>query len=195
MSDQTLSRRAFLEAGTTLAGAAWLRALAPAAASLAASACGARDGGRNFVILGADEARDFSAIAARIIPTTDTPGATEAGVIHFFDQAFAKEMIGTLPFARDGLRELNESVYVEHFWALDDTDQDQALAAIEGEPFFELMRALTIFGFFAMSKYGGNRDYVAWELIGFDGHRGAWQYPFGDYDAAVHGGPDETDGE
>ena len=31
------------------------------------------------------------------------------------------------------------------------------------------------------------RNHVGWELIGFEGHNGAWEYPFGHYDAAVHG--------
>jgi hypothetical protein len=47
---------------------------------------------------------------------------------------------------------------------------------------------MTIFGFFAMEKYGGNRGHVGWDLIGFEGHHGAWQYPFGYYDAAYHSG-------
>ena len=38
-------------------------------------------------------------------------------------------------------------------------------------------------GFFAMSRYGGNRDNIAWDLIGFEGNHGAWEYPFGYYDA------------
>jgi hypothetical protein len=47
---------------------------------------------------------------------------------------------------------------------------------------------MTILGFFAMSSYGGNRDHVGWDLIGFEGH-GAWTAPFGYYDqeANAHG--------
>ena len=52
---------------------------------------------------------------------------------------------------------------------------------------------MTVFGFFAMSSYGGNKDHIGWDLIGFKGHHGAWEYPFGYYDAAVHGG--SYDGE
>ena len=58
---------------------------------------------------------------------------------------------------------------------------------------FNLMWAMTIFGFFSMEKYGGNRDQVGWELIGFEGGHGPWQYPFGYYDAQVHG--ETHDGE
>jgi gluconate 2-dehydrogenase gamma chain len=150
------------------------------------------------VILGPDEARDFAAIAARIIPTTDTPGATEAGVIHFIDKAFAAEMSGQLDFARAGLAELNDALVSQYTDAaqigdLREDEQDAFLQTRETTGFFNLMWAMTIFGFFSMEKYGGNRDQVGWELIGFEGGHGPWQYPFGYYDAQVHG--ETHDGE
>lgn len=185
MRDDRLSRRGFLRSSTVLGGAALLRLSAPALGGLAQAACSAAERDAAFVVLAADEAADFAAIAARIIPTTDTPGATEAAVVHFFDQAFADAMQGSLAFARDGLAELNQRQDGARFAALDDAAQDRALQGIETTPFFELMRVMTIFGFFAMASYGGNRDHVGWRLIGFDGHHGAWQYPFGYYDAAV----------
>ena len=46
---------------------------------------------------------------------------------------------------------------------------------------------MTIYGFFAMSDHGGNADHLSWALIGFEGH-GAWQPPFGYYDAEVSTG-------
>jgi hypothetical protein len=39
-----------------------------------------------------------------------------------------------------------------------------------------------------MSRYGGNREQVGWSLIGFEGHHGAWTYPFGYYDAEASRG-------
>ena len=30
---------------------------------------------------------------------------------------------------------------------------------------------MTIFGFFAMSRYGGNRDEIGWKLLGFEPSR------------------------
>jgi len=188
---ESLSRRNFLHATGTLTGAAYLRMLAPGIAAITQAACSARDEDAAFAILGPDEARDFAAIAARIIPTTDTPGATEAGVIHFIDKAFAAEMGGQLDFARSGLAEFNEALQDEHANAarLDDLGEDQQddfLQTHETTGFFNLMWAMTIFGFFAMEKYGGNRNQVGWELIGFEGAHGPWQYPFGYYDAQEH---------
>ncbi len=177
-----MSRRRFLfSAGAT--SATLLFRLGPAAvAAIAQAACSARQGEQGFVVLGDDAGRDFAAIAARVIPTTDTPGATEAGVVHFFDQAFATEMAGALPWALEELSNLNASLGVR-FVELLPAAQDDALRAIENGRFFELVRLMTLFGFFSMSGYGGNRDHVGWELIGFDGHHGAWSYPFGYYDA------------
>ena len=189
---ESLSRRNFLQSTGTLTGAAYLRMLAPGLAAITQAACSAKDEGAALAILGSDEARDFAAIAARIIPTTDTPGATEAGVIHFIDKAFAAEMSGQLDFARAGLAELNEALGSEHTNAarlgdLSADEQDAFLQARETTGFFNLMWAMTMFGFFSMEKYGGNRDQVGWELIGFEGGHGPWQYPFGYYDAQVHG--------
>ena len=195
---ESLSRRSFLQSTGTLTGTAYLRMLAPGLAAITQAACSAKDEGMAFSILGADEARDFSTIAARIIPTTDTPGATEAGVIHFIDKAFAAEMSGQLEFARAGLAEFNDALGSEHASAaqlgdLSEDEQDAFLLTRETSGFFNLMWAMTIFGFFAMEKYGGNRDQVGWELIGFEGGHGPWQYPFGYYDAQVHG--EANDGE
>jgi gluconate 2-dehydrogenase gamma chain len=39
--------------------------------------------------LTASEAADIDAVAARIVPTDDTPGAREAGVVYFIDRALA----------------------------------------------------------------------------------------------------------
>jgi gluconate 2-dehydrogenase gamma chain len=188
---EDLSRRLFLQSAGALTGSTYLRILAPGIAAISQAACGARDQGMAYAILDPVEARDFAAIAARIIPTTDTPGATEAGVIHFIDRAFAAEMSGQLDFARGGLAGFNAALDAEHpgkrLDELDDDAQDAFLATQEDTPLFELMWALTIFGFFAMPKHGGNRDKVGWELVGFEGDHGAWAYPFGYYDAQVHG--------
>mgnify|MGYP001813756599 FL=1 len=90
---------------------------------------------------------------------------------------------------RTGLVHLNAAVgETTRFAALSPEAQDARLREIEDSDFFGLVREMTIFGFFAMSKYGGNSNHVGWDLIGFKGHNGAWEYPFGYYDAAVHGG-------
>jgi gluconate 2-dehydrogenase gamma chain len=43
------------------------------------------------------------------------------------------------------------------------------LGAVPSNVFFESLLALTIEGFFSDPAYGGNRDMVAWKMIGFPG--------------------------
>jgi gluconate 2-dehydrogenase gamma chain len=132
------------------------------------------------------QAAQVEAIASRIIPTDDTPGAREAGVIHFIDQSltgFAKEQA---PLFAAGLTSLGETVTKRHgsaatFAALTAEQQDALLREIEKTEFFGAMRFATIAGFLALPKYGGNKDYIGWKFIGQEmamEHSG----PFGWYD-------------
>ncbi len=187
-ANQTVSRRQFLKSSGTLTGASLLRIGAPSLIVITEAACTAKQNNAAYKVLAAEEAADFAAIAARIIPTTDTPGATEAGVIHFFDSAFAAEMSSALASARAGLAGFNSALSdtypeAERFSDLPTDKQDAFLSIHESGEFFNLCWQMTIFGFFSMSKYGGNKDHVSWDLIGFEGNRGAWEYPFGYYDA------------
>jgi len=190
---ESVSRRSFLQSSGTMTGAAYLRMLAPGVAAITQAACSARDEEAPFAVLAADEARDFAAIAARIIPTTDTPGANEAGVIYFIDRAFAEEMNGQLEFAREQLSAFNIQLGEVRFADLSEKDQDEFLEGKQSSPLFNMMWAMTMFGFFSMPKHGGNKNKIGWELIGFEGDHGPWSYPFGYYDAEVHG--ESTDGE
>lgn len=192
--DADLSRRRFLASTGTLGGIAWLKLTAPALAAITASACSARDEASSFQSFTEAEAAAVSAIAARLIPTTDTPGATEAGVIHFIDRAFDRDgMWGHQDEFRVGLADFETAVAAGHrgksFTGLPADEQDAFLATQEGSGFFELVRQMTIVGFFAMSSYGGNKDHVGWSVIDFPGH-GAWTHPFGYYDeeASEHAG-------
>ena len=188
------TRREFLVSAGALSGSTLLRLSATSTIALIEAACTARDRQANFDILGVDEAADLAAIIARILPTTETIGATEAGVIYFFDKALGAEMSEMLDDVRAGLEHLNESIKpVNGFAQLSAEEQDDQLRGIETTPFFSLLWEMTIYGFFAMSESGGNKDHVAWDLIGFKGHNGGWQYPFGYYDAQVHAGPDDDE--
>ena len=188
-----VSRRQFLQSAGALSSAGYLRMLAPAAAAIAQAACSARDEEAPFIVLEAGEAKDFAAIAARILPTTDTPGADEAGVIYFIDRAFSEEMSGQLEVAREQLSQFNIEISEGRFADLDAAAQDEFLHGKQDSPLFNMLWAMTMFGFFAMPKYGGNRNKVGWQLVGFEGDHGPWTYPFGYYDAQVHG--ESGDGE
>jgi gluconate 2-dehydrogenase gamma chain len=178
-----LSRRSFL-GGAPLAAASTLARLSPAAlALLSESARSAHEQKSSFQVLSAEEARDFEAIAARIIPTTDSPGAREAGVIYFIDRAFGSFHRGDLEGARAGYRELVAGLRRGHFADLDEAAQDAYLRQHEHSAFFELLRFMTICGFFGMSSYGGNRNSIGWTLLGMEAHAHGYTFPFGYYDA------------
>ena len=183
-----VSRRQFLQSASSLSGIAYLRLTGPALVGIAQAASAAKSESAPYRVLGGIEAADLEAIAARIIPTTDTPGATEAGVIHFFDSAFADAMSDQLDAARAGLAKFNATFKSavsssDRFRDVDRDAQDAFLHTQDASEFFGLVRLMTIFGFFSMSQYGGNNNHVGWDLIGFEGHHGAWAYPFGYYDA------------
>jgi gluconate 2-dehydrogenase gamma chain len=139
-----------------------------------------------FNTLTEEEADELEAIAARIIPTTDTPGAREAGVIYFIDNVLGDDREEELSLLQQGLRELKTSVVLSfgaaHFHRLEEAQQDQALSEIENTVFFDTIRYLTVAGMFSLPEYGGNRNYVGYDLIQFNNQH-AWQPPFGYYDA------------
>ena len=57
------------------------------------------------------QAVEIDAITARIIPTTDTPGAREAGAVYFIDQALTTFAVEQQKDYREGLAELQASVH------------------------------------------------------------------------------------
>ncbi len=132
------------------------------------------------------QAAQVDAISARILPSDDTPGAREAGVVYFIDQSltgFAKDQA---PLFAEGLKSLGETVAKKHgsgatFASLTAEQQDAVLHEIEKTPFFGAMRFATLAGFLSLPKYGGNKDYMGWKMIGQEvamEHKA----PFGWYD-------------
>ena len=198
MIGEELTRRVFLQGSGTFVGSTLMRAAAPSLAAVSLAACSARDEGAAFEVLTSAEAREIIAVAARIIPTSDTPGATEAGAVYFFDKALGSFFADSLEYGRMQLAAFQSGIAeaypgAERFSDLDEADQDAYLKTQEQSPFFQGARLLTIFGVFSMSKYGGNRDNIGWKLVGMDGPPHAWSYPFGYYDAEYM--EEQQDGE
>lgn len=198
MFSDAVTRRTFLQGSGTFVGSTMMRAAAPSLVAVSQAACTARDAGAAFENITSAEAREFIAVAARILPTTDTPGATEAGAVYFADKAFGSFLADTLELARVQLAEFLSGIKeaypgADRFSDLDEADQDAYLKMKERSPFFQGARFLTIFGVFGMASYGGNRDDIGWKLLGMDGPPHAWSYPFGYYDADVM--EDQQNGE
>lgn len=184
MSRSAISRRQFLEQSAGVAGAAWARVVIPGLAAISQAACTAKEEKAAYSILDEAEALEFEAITARIIPATDTPGAKEAGVIHFIDQSFGTFNAPMLPMLRGGLAELQSGIEGgEKFSQLSEADQDAVLVSNQRTAFFQVIRMMSFAGFLGMSEYGGNKDGVGWKHLGMDPHVHAYTAPFGYYDA------------
>lgn len=122
--------------------------------------------------LSAEEAGEIEAIAAAIIPSDESPGAREAGVVYFIDHALATFDSKKRAAYRDGLA-VFQTKRREMFpasasiAALTPAEVIRLLTALEDTPFFEMIRERTVIGFFANPEYGGNRNQAGWKLIGF----------------------------
>lgn len=183
-----VSRRAFLAAAGA-AGSVWLLADPKSlhAALAHAKKQVATPPPYRFASLTPAQAADLEAIAMRIFPTDDTPGAKEAGVIHFIDKSLETFAAPQKPFMLMGLADLNQKVTAKwpgtpSFSALKPEQQDEILKANEQSPFFGGIRFATVVGMFGNQSYGGNENQTGWKLLGFEAH-GIFQPPFGYYDA------------
>jgi gluconate 2-dehydrogenase gamma chain len=136
-----------------------------------------------FQTLTKGQASVVEAAAARIMPTTDTPGATEAGAVVYIDRTLTEAFPGLAPLYRAGVSALNKHARRRGnatFAKLSEKEQDAVLTDFEAgkvpdftraSAFFETLRKHTMEGFLGEPAYGGNRDLVGWKLVGFPGHQ------------------------
>jgi gluconate 2-dehydrogenase gamma chain len=138
-------------------------------------------------VLNAAVASEVEALTAQIIPSGDSPGAREAGVIYFIDRALATFEADQREAYRKGMDEIQQTRRTLYpgsasVASLTAAQQIALLRAIEKSEFFELLRKHTVWGFVGSPIYGGNRGKVGWAHIGFD-DRMSFEPPFGYYDA------------
>jgi gluconate 2-dehydrogenase gamma chain len=213
-----LDRRNFLVSATTGLGTAWLSANWPAALAASAHARSTVVSGvpPKFEFFSHQQAIEVAAIAARIIPSDDSPGATEAGAVYFIDRGLITIAPEAQPIYRDGLVQFREDIHemfpaAEKFYTasiaqqeqfLESQDNPAALARRRNRPapgtpsFFETIRAHTIAAFLIdpESEYAGNRSGVGWQLLGREPAH-AFQPPFGFYDKQYPGWSPSPAGE
>jgi len=126
-------------------------------------------------VLSATDAATLAAICSRIIPTDESgPGAAEARAAEYIDRALG----GWLAPSRDaytaGLAAIDDAARARagrRFIELNGAEQDAVLATLDQTPFFALVRGHTIQGTFCDPVYGGNANFVGWDLIGYPGVR------------------------
>lgn len=189
-SQDSVSRRRFIASSAGAFGSGWLALNWPnivlAAEHAHARVAEAADAPDRLEHLSADQARDVEALAAEIIPTTATAGAREAGVVFFIDRALTTFFASRAGEFRAGLNGFQAAVRAQHgdtasFARLTEPERLAATQAAATSPFFQAMRMLTILGFLTLPSYGGNRDRLGWQAVGFtDEH--AFAPPFGYYD-------------
>jgi gluconate 2-dehydrogenase gamma chain len=135
--------------------------------------------------LTAAEADTLEAICARIIPSDKNgPGAREARAAHYIDRALGGALKDSREAYRAGFAAFDaycRSSRGAPFIELSERDQDSVLIDVEtgaatGFPgssaqFFTMVRSHTIQGTFGDPYYGGNANFVGWDLIGFPGLR------------------------
>ncbi len=162
-----VDRRGFLKTGATVAAATVV-------------ACGKPDG--RWRTLTDDEARTLAAACDQIVPPDQDPGASQAGVVTFIDRQLATREKKALPVWQAGIRALDAAARRRHgrrFVELQPDWQAEVLKAMqegsvymadwqEVDPteFFYLLHRHTMMGFYGDPRHGGNKDRVAWRMLG-----------------------------
>jgi len=167
-------------------------------------------GSQTFRFLTPQEAADFDAFAAQVIPTDETPGAHQAGAVYFADYVLSainpeqqQDFRNALAMLRMAASEAQPGV--SSFAALPVERQIAAMKAMEKPPAadsanasnsiaaetgvgakdaqaFGMLRMVALMGTFCDPSLHGNRLKIGWKLIGFD-DQAYWAPPFGYYDA------------
>jgi gluconate 2-dehydrogenase gamma chain len=91
-----------------------------------------------------------------IIPADESPGAHQAGVIHYIDRQLMGHYREHRKTYRDGL-----PAVARLGGGITQAPRDPATRA-----FFELVVTHAMQGFYADPRHGGNSDFVSWRMLG-----------------------------
>jgi gluconate 2-dehydrogenase gamma chain len=146
------------------------RAFIVTGVAVSAAACGRRAAWRFFT---PEEAMTVEALCACIIPEDQDAGAVRAGVVAFIDTQL------------DGLYKRYRKTYREGIVAIDRDSisfggakfsrlpREKQVAFLERmernaemKPFFDLLVAHSMQGFYGDPRHGGNRGRVSWKMLG-----------------------------
>ena len=188
-----MERRRFLRyaASTPLLSIGGCRSRSPQPADAAAKKTDSESAARTLTGM---EWATLEALCGRILPADEQAGAIEAGAIRFIDRQLAyppykrfRRLVG------GGLRHLERLARRMHrrpFADLPAAKQDDIIRVIlrgrsrrSGQRFLRVIVPLTLEGTFGDPLYGGNRDRLGWQMIGFTPQLPAPQVPFWGMDA------------
>ena len=136
-------------------------------------------------VLTAAEVEVLEAICDCLIPSDEHgPGAKEARAVHYIDRSLASHNSASRHSYLIGLNAVNEyaqQTQAKSFSQLTREQQETILRAMQeneldgfdsgAASFFNLVRNHTIDGTFCDPYYGGNRNFVGWDLIQYPGVR------------------------
>jgi gluconate 2-dehydrogenase gamma chain len=131
----------------------------------------------SFIALTPVEAETVRAVVARLIPADENgPGALEARVDRYIDRGLAGALKASRATYSTGLADVNARAQAAKgaaFARLTAADQDAVLTTVQqnSAQFFNLIRTHTIQGMFGDPFYGGNANFIGWNLIGYPGAR------------------------
>src|SRR2546428_1778780 len=179
---ELLKRFGRVGAASVVPGGAFVQTASSFAAEARVAAAPPREA---LETLTAAESDTLEAIVARLIPSDENgPGAAEARAAHYIDRALAGPLASARKAYAAGLAALNAYAQTSKgrpFAQLHAADQDAVLNEMEknaatgftpnSPTFFNLLRTHTIQGTFCDPSYGGNANFVGWDLIGYPGVR------------------------
>ncbi len=121
----------------------------------------------------------FNAVAARIVPTDDAPGAADSGAAEYVDAMLATPALWRLKKQLEvGLPALSrrcQRMFQREFTAASAAQQDAVLEAFKNSPspsaesqLYEALLVLTLEGYLGDPSYGGNKSQAGWKLVGFE---------------------------
>lgn len=190
MNSEANTRRQFLKLSGASLGALGLSTHIPLLQAFGKQAQLSHQQGASFENINSILAANIAAVCEQIFPTDESPGAKEIGVIYFIDKVW-NDLIGAdSKLIEKGLYEIELHVKAntksnKQFSDLEFDLQKNILEKFETQSFFQTLHFWTIAGLFSMPKYGGNKNQLGWDLLGFD-HRHVWTPPFGYYDQHAH---------
>jgi gluconate 2-dehydrogenase gamma chain len=131
-------------------------------------------------VLGVREWKTLDALASRILPSDDGPGAREAGVVGFIDRQLASGTLSSLaPVVVELARRIDlhaQKLHGRSYVDLPVSDQDAILSklsraelstSLPERPLYDALHSLTLEGFLSDPNHGGNVDQVGWKYVRF----------------------------
>ncbi len=134
--------------------------------------------------LDAGQRKILEAFVDRLVPADELgPGALQAGAAEYIDRTLADYLAAEKVTIADGLAALDAFAKTSQGGAFADLSpekRDEVITALEagqgfaaGRNLFNRVRRLTLEGMFGDPHWGGNNNFIGWDLIRYPGPRPA----------------------